>query len=83
LPQHFDKTINLALPIIKVKAGASGPLETQFAHQRLGAVMPSSQRDTKFVCVCDQIMGVDPSQSKADQSSPLVSRTEDPDCGKR
>ena len=72
--QDFNETIDLTFPIVKVKAGTGARLETQLAHEWLGAVMPSSQRHAKFIGVSDQIMGVDRSHLKADQSGTLASR---------
>src|SRR5262249_3904087 len=58
LLHHFDKALHFRLCVVKVETGAGRGFDTQSAHQRLRAVMSTSECDPPLVRHCDDVMGV-------------------------
>jgi hypothetical protein len=47
--QDFCKTIDLGCGVVKVETGARGGFDTQFAHERLVAVVSPAQGNASLV----------------------------------
>src|SRR5690606_10559500 len=58
LPDGVHEDIHLPGRVVEVEARARGGLEAQAAHERLGAVMASAQRDTALVGEGHDVVGV-------------------------
>src|SRR5579859_5807360 len=78
--QNFDKPIDVVSCIVKIKAGASGGLDTEFVHERLVAMMPAAQGDAALIGDRNQVVGMDIWEQKTYQAGPPDVRTEKSDA---
>src|ERR1041385_3880347 len=66
--QHFDEPVHFALRVVKIKTGASGGFDPEFAHQRLIAMMPAAQGNASLIGHHYHIMRVNILQQKTHES---------------
>src|ERR1019366_1729880 len=50
LLHHFHEPVHFGLGVVEIEAGAGGGFHTQPVHERLGAMMPATQRHTRLIC---------------------------------
>ena len=79
--ENLEGSVNFLLVIVKIEAGPGRAGDPPFFHQRLGAMVATSQCQPLLVCQSHQVMYMKPIEEKTYQTASVGWRTKDPDPG--